>query len=87
MSQSALLKGSVLVSLSLFIAHGLLAQENDRAAILTRIPQTEARIILDGVLDEPAWQRVPIIDDMRVIQPDTLVTLKFFTTHAASTWA
>lgn len=48
------------------------AQENDSVATLTRIPQTEAQITLDGVLDEPVWQRVPIIDGMRVIQPDTL---------------
>jgi len=73
MSQSALLKGSVILSLSLSLANGLIAQENDRAAPLTRIPQADAKITLDGVLDEPAWQRVPIIDDMRVIQPDTLV--------------
>ena len=73
MSQSPLLKGSVILSLSLSLAHGLVAQENERAPALTRIPQNEAQITLDGVLDEPAWQRVPIIDDMRVIQPDTLV--------------
>lgn len=73
MSQSPLFKGSVFLSLSLSLAHGLVAQENDRVPTLTRIPQSEAQITLDGVLDEPAWQRVPIIDDMRVIQPDTLV--------------
>lgn len=73
MPQSALLKCGVILSLSLSLAHGLIAQENDRAATLTRIPQADAKITLDGVLDEPAWQRVPIIDDMRVIQPDTLV--------------
>tara|TARA_R110001592_G_scaffold281984_2_gene549614 strand:+ start:3922 stop:6309 length:2388 start_codon:yes stop_codon:yes gene_type:complete len=73
MFQSPLLKGSVFLSLSLSLAHGLVAQENDSVQTLTRIPQNEAQITLDGVLDEPAWQRVPIIDDMRVIQPDTLV--------------
>ena len=73
MSQSALLKGSVILALSFSLAHGLVAQESDRAAPLTRIPQADAQITLDGVLDEPVWQRVPIIDDMRVIQPDTLV--------------
>lgn len=39
---------------------------------LTRIPDTEARIKLDGVLDEAVWERVPVIDGMKVIQPDTL---------------
>lgn len=73
MFQSPFLKGSVFLSLSLSLAHGLVAQENDSVQTLTRIPQNEAQITLDGVLDEPAWQRVPIIDDMRVIQPDTLV--------------
>ncbi len=57
-----------------FCFHGALyAQDNANENLrLTRIPQAEAQISLDGVLDEPVWQRVPVIDNMRVIQPDTL---------------
>lgn len=48
------------------------AQSGNVNPTLSRIPQSEARIVLDGVLDETVWQTVPIIDGMKVIQPDTL---------------
>ncbi len=48
------------------------AQENTPNPALSKVPQSESRISLDGVLDEPVWQTLPIIDGMRIIQPDTL---------------
>ena len=39
---------------------------------LVRVDESDAQITLDGRLDESVWQRVPAIDGMRVIQPDTL---------------
>ncbi|MEY3668585.1 MAG: hypothetical protein RL572_2125 [Pseudomonadota bacterium] len=39
---------------------------------LPRVEHAQAHITLDGYLDEPVWQDLPVIDGMRVIQPDTL---------------
>lgn len=39
---------------------------------LTRVDESEARIELDGRLDEEIWQRIPVMEGMRVITPDTL---------------
>lgn len=55
------------------------AQIPERYPTLTRIPTAEAQMHLDGVLDETAWSRVPAIDNMRVIQPDTMVAAPFKT--------
>lgn len=46
---------------------------------LTRIDASEARITLDGRLDEPLWQQLPVIDGMRVITPDTLAETAYRT--------
>lgn len=48
------------------------ATAQEQLPTLTRIPTEQARIRLDGILDEPAWDNVPVIDGMRVIDPDTL---------------
>ena len=39
---------------------------------LPRYEHAQIDITLDGYLDEPVWQSLPVIDGMRVIQPDTL---------------
>jgi len=39
---------------------------------LPRVEHAQADITLDGYLDEAVWQDLPIVDGMRVIQPDTL---------------
>lgn len=39
---------------------------------LPRFSEAEADITLDGNIDEEIWQRIPAIDGMRVIDPDTL---------------
>ncbi len=48
------------------------AQNNTTIPVLSKVPQSESVIRLDGVLDEPVWQTLSVIDGMRVIQPDTL---------------
>jgi len=48
------------------------AQSGTSAPPLTRMPDSESRIRLDGVLDEEVWNRVPVMDAMRVVSPDTL---------------
>lgn len=40
---------------------------------LTRVDEGVADIELDGFLDEAVWQQIPVVDGMRVIDPDTLV--------------
>lgn len=72
MMQSTYCRSGVFVTFMLLLATEVIAQNTASSPQLTRIPQSEAQITLDGVLDEAVWQRVPIIDNMRVIQPDTL---------------
>lgn len=63
---------SFLFALSLPLT-GLQAQPPSDAVIeMTRIDNGGQRINLDGRLDENLWQDLPVIDDMRVIDPDTL---------------
>ena len=46
---------------------------------LTRVEEGEANIRLDGFVDEPVWDRIPIVDGMRVIDPDTLAEAPYET--------
>lgn len=46
---------------------------------LTRIDETEADIRLDGFVDEAVWQDLPVIDGMKVINPDTLADTPYDT--------
>ena len=46
---------------------------------LTRVVGDEANIRLDGLLDEPVWQRIPAFDGMRVVNPDTLAETPYRT--------
>ena len=42
---------------------------------LPRIPQfdnDEVNITLDGFVDESIWESIPIVDDMKISDPDTL---------------
>ena len=44
---------------------------------LPRIPQfnnDEVNITLDGFVDESIWENIPIVDDMKISDPDTLKT-------------
>lgn len=62
---------------ALFLASGLLGWSSLVSAQevvpqLTQIDEDEANIRLDGLLDEAVWDRIPVIDGMKVITPDTL---------------
>ncbi len=46
---------------------------------LTRVEEDEANIRLDGRVDEPVWERIPVVDGMRVINPDTLAEAPYET--------
>ena len=59
-------------SLSVLAAIPLVAQAQEIVPQLTKIDESEANIRLDGRLDEGIWQRIPIVDDMKVVIPDTL---------------
>ena len=39
---------------------------------ITRVAESVANIKLDGYIDEAVWNDLPIIDSMRVINPDTV---------------
>ncbi|PCH61966.1 MAG: hypothetical protein COC19_03560 [SAR86 cluster bacterium] len=53
-----------------FTSSPLLAQDSKRQ--LTQVEESEANIVLDGFVDEAVWQQIPVIDGMKVIDPDTL---------------
>ncbi len=55
----------------------LLAQES--LPQLTRIDEGEADITLDGFIDEAVWDSIPVVDGMRVIDPDTLAETPYDT--------
>ena len=61
---------------ALFVVHALVftnfTQAQDQVPRLVRVSESQADITLDGRLDEDVWQRVPAIDGMRVVEPDTL---------------
>ncbi len=44
---------------------------------LTRIDTAATPIKIDGFVDEPVWQQVPVIDDFVTLEPDTLVPGKY----------
>ncbi len=67
-----LLSQVLTVLLSSFAVAQTHAQNISRIPSLSKVPQSQSRIRLDGVLDEAVWQTVPVIDGMKVIQPDTL---------------
>jgi len=58
----------------------LFLQSRDRTAIkLPYIDHDEADVSIDGAIDEQVWSRIPVINDMRVIVPDTLAEVPYDT--------
>ena len=61
----------------------LLAQEDtvpfERPTPLTRVSGEQAAFVLDGRLDEAIWDTLPVIDNMQIIQPDTMEPAPFQT--------
>ena len=60
----------LVLALCTFFTHGSVAQNS--LPKITRIDESQADITLDGFLDEAVWQDLPVIDGMKVIDPDTL---------------
>ena len=56
-------------SLCFFLSAQALSQQLPR---ITQFEEAEVKIILDGFVDEAVWQSVPVVDGMKVVQPDTL---------------
>lgn len=63
------LRRSLLLCL-LFISTSIFAQSD--LPQLIQIAHSDADITLDGFIDEAVWQDLPVIDGMKVIDPDTL---------------
>ena len=40
--------------------------------LITQFAEAEVKIVLDGFVDETVWQRVPVVDGMKIVEPDTL---------------
>ena len=61
----------------------LQAQEDtapvERPTPLTRVSSEQAAFVLDGRLDEAIWDTLPVIDNMQIIQPDTMEPAPFET--------
>ena len=56
-------------SLCTFLSAQVLSQQLPR---ITRFEEAEVKILLDGFVDEAVWQSVPVVDGMKIVQPDTL---------------
>lgn len=67
-----------LVSTALLVA-AIPAAAQNLMPQLSRIDETEANITLDGFVDEAVWQDLPVIDGMKVINPDTLADAPYET--------
>jgi hypothetical protein len=46
---------------------------------ITQVEEADLNISLDGFVDEAVWQNLPIIDGMRIVEPDTLEEAPFKT--------
>ena len=63
--------------LSFLFTLPLLAQQS--LPQLTRFDESDANITLDGFVDEAVWENIPVVDGMRVINPDTLAETPYET--------
>jgi hypothetical protein len=68
---------SIIICLVLFFTASAVAQA--QLPQLTRIDEAQANIQLDGFVDEAVWEDLPVIDGMRVINPDTLAETPYET--------
>jgi hypothetical protein len=72
-------------SLCTFLSAQVLSQQLPR---ITQFKEAEVRIVLDGFVDETVWQRVPVVDGMKIVEPDTLedapyrTDIRFFYTES-----
>ena len=68
-----------------FLSAQVLSQQLPR---ITQFAEAEVQIVLDGFVDETVWQRVPVVDSMKIVEPDTLedapyrTDIRFFYTES-----
>ena len=68
-----------------FLSAQVLSQQLPR---ITQFAEAEVQIVLDGFVDETVWQRVPVVDGMKIVEPDTLedapyrTDIRFFYTES-----
>ncbi len=77
---------ALLMSLAALPLHLATAQET--LPEISRVEESAVAIQLDGFLDEAVWQDLPVVDGMRIIEPDTLeqapyrTDIRFFYTES-----
>ena len=75
----------VTASFCAFLSAQVLSQQLPR---ITQFAEAEVQIVLDGFVDETVWQRVPVVDGMKIVEPDTLedapyrTDIRFFYTES-----
>ena len=79
--KSTLRLASIICLLSVLPLSELTAQDGIAVQLpqITRIEQSDAEITIDGFIDEDVWKDLPVIDGMKVIDPDTLADTPYET--------
>ena len=80
-SKSTLRLASIICLLAVLPLSELSAQGGIAVQLpqITRIEQSDAEITIDGFIDEDVWKDLPVIDGMKVIDPDTLADTPYET--------
>ncbi len=79
--KSTLRLASIVCLLAVLPLSELTAQDGIAVQLpqITRIEQSDAEITIDGFIDEDVWKDLPVIDGMKVIDPDTLADTPYET--------
>ena len=79
--KSTLRLASIICLLAILPLSELSAQDGIAVQLpqITRIEQSDAEITIDGFIDEDVWKDLPVIDGMKVINPDTLADTPYET--------
>ena len=79
--KSTLRLASIICLLAILPLSELSAQDGIAVQLpqITRIEQNDAEITIDGFIDEDVWKDLPVIDGMKVIDPDTLADTPYET--------
>lgn len=79
--KSTLRLASIICLLAVLPLSELSAQDGIAVQLpqITRIEQSDAEITIDGFIDEDVWKDLPVIDGMKVIDPDTLADTPYET--------
>jgi hypothetical protein len=79
--KSTLRLASIISLLAILPLSELSAQDGIAVQLpqIMRIEQSDAEITIDGFIDEDVWKDLPVIDGMKVIDPDTLADTPYET--------